>query len=121
RDDGAPPDADHRHLTLLVRDARGWASLCRLLTRAHARTRDRTRRTWDPPSVTLADVEEHAEGLVCLSGCARHGFRVELQRPFARHDRALNRGLAELAGRLGVPCVATGNVHAHTPMRARLQ
>src|SRR5262245_31452059 len=111
RDDGAPFGADHRHLTLLVRDARGWANLCRLLTRAHAHTRDRTRRTWDPPSVTLAEIEERAEGLVCLSGCARRGvrdeptmrrlltafgrdaFRVELQRPFARHDRALNRGL----------------------------
>ena len=30
---------DPRHLTLLVRDARGWANLCRLLTRAHADTR----------------------------------------------------------------------------------
>ena len=48
-------------------------------------------------------------------------FRVELQRPFARHDRALNRELAALARRLGVPCVATGNVHAHAPARARLQ
>jgi error-prone DNA polymerase len=139
RDDGTPRGADHRHLTLLVRDARGWASLCRLLTRAHAHTRERTRRTWDPPSVTLAELEEHAAGLVCLSGCARQGvrdeptlrrllaafgrdaLRVELQRPFARHDRALNRGLESLAARLGVPCVATGNVHAHAPSRARLQ
>src|SRR5436305_1098336 len=42
-------------------------------------------------------------------------------RPFARHDRTLNRGLSSLAARLGVPCVATGNVHAHTRARARLQ
>ncbi|HYY04975.1 MAG TPA: DNA polymerase III subunit alpha, partial [Candidatus Limnocylindria bacterium] len=155
------PVTDPRHLTLLVRDARGWANLCRLLTRAHAHTRvygpersqpprlegprrvrgSRTRmsRVVGKPSVTLEDVEAHAEGLVCLSGCARQGvrdeptmrrllrafghdaFRVELQRPFHRHDRALNRGLAALADRLGVPCVATGNVHAHTPARARLQ
>src|SRR5690242_17817761 len=27
---------DGRHLTLLVRDERGWRNLCRLLTRAHA-------------------------------------------------------------------------------------
>jgi error-prone DNA polymerase len=154
-------DADPRHLTLLVRDGRGWANLCRLLTRAHAHTRlygpprsgppqvegprrvrgSRTRmsRVVGKPSVTLEDVEAHAEGLVCLSGCARQGvrdeptmrrllrafgrdaFRVELQRPFHRHDRALNRGLSALADRLGVPCVATGNVHAHTPARARLQ
>ncbi len=134
----APPPS--RHLTLLVRDARGWSNLCRLLTRAHAHTRaPEGGPIVDSPRVTLADVEEHAEGLVCLSGCARDGvrdeptmrrllgvfgrdaFRVELQRPFQRHDRALNRGLAALAARLGVPCVATGNVHAHTRARARLQ
>src|SRR6478609_6222011 len=153
-------DAEGRHLTLLVRDARGWANLCRLLTRAHAHTRvyaserpvarregprrvrgsaTRTSRVVGEPRLALEDVEAHAEGLVCLSGCARQGvrdeptmrrllrafgrdaFRVELQRPFHRHDRALNRGLAALAARLGVPCVATGNVHAHTSARARLQ
>ena len=161
--------SDTRHLTLLVRDARGWINLCRLL-RARTRTRattapgppstirgggsqqarptgprrartamTRTSRVTGDPSVTLEDVEAHAEGLVCLSGCARHGprdlptlrrllrafgrdaFRIELQRPFQRHDRALNRGLEELATRLRVPCVATGDVHAHTPARARLQ
>ena len=31
--------SDGHHLTLLVRDARGWANLCRLLTHAHAHTR----------------------------------------------------------------------------------
>src|SRR2546423_12608434 len=56
-----------------------------------------------------------------LDAFGRDAFRVELQRPFARHDRTLNRGLTSLAARLGVPCVATGNVHAHTRARARLQ
>jgi len=128
-----------RHLTLLVRDARGWRNLCRLLTRAHAHTRDGPQRDRDEPAVALEAVLEHHEGLVCLSGCATRGvrdeptarrllagfgrdaFRVELQRPFARHDRALNRGLAGLAERLGVPAVATGNVHAHSRERAYLQ
>ena len=37
---GAEVDlADGRHLTLLVEDAGGWSSLCRILTRAHAHTR----------------------------------------------------------------------------------
>ncbi|HEV2774055.1 MAG TPA: PHP domain-containing protein, partial [Solirubrobacteraceae bacterium] len=130
---------DGRHLTLLVRDATGWRSLCRLLTRAHAHTRDGAQRDRSDPAVSLDDVEEHHAGLVCLSGCARNGvrdeptmrrllsvfgldaFRVELQRPLARHDRALNRGLAGLAVRLGVPAVATGNVHAHSRDRAYLQ
>jgi len=155
---------DVRHLTLLVRDAVGWRNLCHLLTRAHAHTRGleaaavlakppqlqpgsapRHAAPGAPlrrvlaPSVTLAEVAEHAAGLVCLTGCARQGFRdepsvrrlrdafgpenlrVELQRPFLRHDRALNRGLAALARRLELKTVATGNVHAHTRARARLQ
>ena len=112
----ADPEAPRRHLTLLVRDARGLAQPLPPAHAAHAHTRapdgrpSPTRR-----ASTLADVEEHAEGLVCLSGCAAHGvrdeptmrrllaafgrdsLRVELQRPFLRHDRALNRGLAALA------------------------
>ncbi len=130
---------DERHLTLLVRDVTGWRNLCRLLTRAHAHTRDGPQRDRSEPAVSLEAVLEHHEGLVCLSGCATRGvrdeptmrrllgafgcdaFRVELQRPLARHDRALNRGLAGLAQRLGVPAVATGNVHAHSRERAYLQ
>ena len=46
---------------------------------------------------------------------------MELQRPYARDDRARNRGLAALARRLGVRCVATGDVHAHARSRAELQ
>ncbi len=136
---GAEVDVDGRHLTLLVRDQRGWRSLCRLLTRAHAHTRDATRRRVVAPTLTIDDVCEHAAGLVCLTGCAQRGvrdeptvrrlldafgtesLRIELQRPFARHDRALNRGLAALARRLGIGTVATGNVHAHARERARLQ
>ncbi len=136
---GAEIDLDDgRHLTLLVEDARGWSNLCRILTGAHAHTREKP----GPPSQAFAlldDVLEHAEGLVCLSGCAQRGvhdeftlyrlldafgrdhLRVELQRPFLRDDRARNRRLERLAGRLGVPCVATGNVHAHVRARALLQ
>ena len=52
---------DGRHLTLLVRDARGWSNLCRLLTRAWSATREgNARRSLGDPSVTLADVAGHA-------------------------------------------------------------
>ena len=138
---GAEVDlADGRHLTLLVKDARGWSNLCRILTRAHAHTREgRPGAPPSEPSITLETLLEHAEGLVCLSGCALRGvhdeptlhrlldafgaerLRVELQRPFLRDDRARNRRLATLARRLGVACVATGNVHAHARSRAPLQ
>src|SRR3954471_23442155 len=70
---------DGRHLTLLVEDARGWSSLCRVISRAHARTRDPGPPAhvaalgplpgpgppW-PPAIDLEAVLDHAEGLVCL-------------------------------------------------------
>ena len=160
---------DGTHLTLLCETREGYTNLCRLITAAHWHTRRWAREGWsDPtaqvtdgrrpgqdaldedPSVTLADVERCAEGLVCLSGCARDGavasrveagdhpgaaaaarrllgifgpdrLRIELQRPYWRHDRRRNKLLGELAERLGVACVATGNVHAHTRDRIALQ
>ena len=160
---------DGTHLTLLCETRQGYTNLCRLITSAHWRTRRWAREGWtepapgvragrrpgqDPldgqPSVTLEEIEHHAEGLVCLSGCARDGavasrveagdhpgaaavarrllrafgperLRIELQRPFARNDRRRNRLLGELAERLGVPCVATGNVHVHAFERVPLQ
>ena len=138
---GAEVDLDDgRHLTLLVEDARGWSNLCRILTRAHAHTRDgRPGAPLGPASVPLGAVLDHAEGLVCLSGCALRGvhdeftlrrlleafgrdrLRIELQRPFLRDDRARNRRLAGVAQRLGALCAATGNVHAHARSRAPLQ
>jgi error-prone DNA polymerase len=140
----------HQHLTLLVEDGDGYRNLCRLLTAAHAHTRDNRARVAEPAWTTLEEVERHAEGLVCLSGCARDGalagafergdtalgeklgrrllvafgrdrFRVELQRPYWRRDRARNRWLSLLAERLGVPTVATGNAHAHARSRSHAQ
>ena len=102
------------------------------------------------PSIGLDTLEQHTHGLVCLSGCAGNGavasrieagdhpgaaavarrllaafgpdrFRIELQRPYWRNDRRRNKLLTELAERLGVPCVATGNVHVHSRERIALQ
>ena len=130
---------DGHHLTLLCEEAAGYRNLCRLLTEAYAGDRL-------APSVPLSSVERRSEGLVCLTGCARDGvlarrieqdryadardagerlltafgpdrLRVELQRPYSRRDRRRNRLLAQLAERLRVPCVATGNVHAHARSR----
>ncbi len=131
------------HVTLLVESRRGYANLCRLLTEAHAGTRrpGREDREPSPPSVALERVADLAEGLVCLSGCARDGlgvrdpnaaarlaaafgrerFLVELQRPFERGDARRNAALRDLAEHLGVETVCTGDVHAHHPRRTLLQ
>jgi len=127
---------DDRHVTLLVASATGWTNLCRLLTIAHVHTRD----PGTPPAqASLKALRDHSGGLVCLTGCAERGvhdeasvrllleafgpdrLRVELQRPFLASDRARNRMLEGLAGRLGLRCVATGNIHAHARSRAHLQ
>ncbi|MFL5942772.1 MAG: DNA polymerase III subunit alpha [Gaiellaceae bacterium] len=137
--------ADGSHVTLLVESARGYANLCRLLTAAHAHTRDTTNRDPMPPRLDLALLEELSSdldhGLVCLSGCARDGlavrdpnaaarlasafgrdrFYVELQRPYERGDARRNAHLRDLAATLRVHTVATGDVHAHDRRRAALQ
>ena len=94
---GAPPP---------LRDARGRRAPrggARLPLRLRARRGARPRRASSPAAF------------------GRERFRVELQRPLWRHDRARNRRLERLAESLGVACVATGNVHMHDRSRARLQ
>jgi error-prone DNA polymerase len=141
------------HVTLLVEDESGWRNLCRIITIAHAHTRDGPgRRELGEPQIAAEDLAAHAEGLVCLTGCAARsvlsppapgeelggqpaqrtmralleGFGperlyVELQRPYARHDRTRNRAFAAAARRLGLRTVATGDVHSHSAARAELQ
>jgi error-prone DNA polymerase len=126
--------ADDSHVTLLVESPRGYANLCRLLTLAHAGRRLE-------PRLDQSDLEERNEGLVCLSGCARHGlavrnpngaarlanafgrerFYVELQRPLVRGDARRNRALRDFAAALGLQTLVTGDAHAHAPSRTALQ
>src|SRR6187402_645852 len=67
---------DGHHLTLLCESAAGYRNLCRLLTRAYEPDRLE-------PRVTMEAIERHADGLVCLTGCARDGAlarRIERSR-----------------------------------------
>src|SRR5664280_763893 len=137
------------HVTVLVESRQGYSNLCRLLTRAHALTREHAHahvrppgkeRELKPPALPLADLIERNEGLVCLSGCARHGlavrepnavselarafggrFFVELQRPYERGDERRNAALRELAADLDLETVVSGDVHAHSRRRTLLQ
>jgi error-prone DNA polymerase len=159
--------ADHSHVTVLIETPQGYANLCRLITAAHTHTRPAAKRPVRgsgpvegvrgnrevpptdkrvlspalPPALDQALLEQLNAGLVCLSGCARHGlgvrnpnaaarlarafgrdrFFVELQRPYERGDARRNALLRDLAANLGVPTIATGDVHAHHPRRAPLQ
>ncbi|MEW6447407.1 MAG: DNA polymerase III subunit alpha [Bacillota bacterium] len=124
------------HLTLLARDAKGYANLCRLLTRAHLGS------PYGKPCCAWDDLEEHRDGLVVLSGCRRgeipslilrrryaeagraarrclglwgKGFCLELQDTLLPGNRFLNSRLLELGRTLGIPVVATNNVHYARP------
>jgi len=135
------PEHGH-HVTLLAETPRGYANLCRLLTEAHM-TSERGQ-----PRLTLSALLERPEGLILLTGCAKSPFAaalassvadaeeftkqlvdafgpgsmfVELQDNAVKGDTARNKGLARLAGRMGLGVVATGNVHYHRPERHRLQ
>ncbi len=78
------------HLVLLARGAAGYRSLCRLVSRANLAG------TKGLPRFTHALLEEHAEGLVALSGC-RDG---EIARRLLAGDRAGARAAAERYARI---------------------
>lgn len=135
--------ASGHHLTLLCASERGYANLCRLLSRAHL-GHEKGQPALDPD--TLAG---HAAGLVALSGCrrgevpalvaegrgaeaqavagryadvfGREGFFLELQQNLVHGDTARNRELVALARHVGLGVVATNDVHYHVRERHRLQ
>ncbi|MGD2068826.1 MAG: DNA polymerase III subunit alpha, partial [Gemmatimonadota bacterium] len=145
----SPPLATHRggpggwHVTLLAETPRGYANLCRLVTKTHLESPREDPRL---PLDALLD-PERTEGVICLTGCRRspvlaalerstadgetmlrrflQAFApdrlfVELQDNLVKGDAARIRDLARLADRLDVPVVATGDTHYHRPERHRL-
>ncbi len=135
--------ADGSHLTLLAETRQGYGNLCRLVTysRISGRRRD--------PALDPRHLAGHAQGLILLTGCPRgrvpsllvdgrweeaqeelRGYLesfgtdnvfVELQQNLVHGDTRRNRLLHQLARQMGVPVVATNNVHYHVPQRHRLQ
>ena len=129
-------------LALLARTRKGYGNLSRLFTLANAV--DRREPRLDPKHLP-----HHTEGLVLLTG-GRDGplsklllegrrqeartllkdymewfgtssVYVEVQRNFLQGDAELTRASVELARDLGVPIVASNDVHYHDPSRYRLQ
>jgi error-prone DNA polymerase len=143
----APPHrpdtpVDRSHAVVLAETPTGYANLCRILTRC------RMESPREDPHLPLDVLLEHGDGIIVLTGCRKGvlaralewggtsgaerlartlleglgptGLFVELQEHRVRGDGRRNRALGTLADRLGVPVVATGNVHYHRPERSRL-
>src|SRR5687767_10233708 len=131
------------HLVLLARDAIGYRSLCRLVSRANL---DGTKRV---PRFTHELLARHTEGLIALSGgrdgeiarrlrvgdqagaraaaerhaalfgrgdaAAREGFFIELTHHLLPDDDWLVAEHVALADELGLPVVVTNDVHYALP------
>ena len=133
---------DGSRLTLLASTRQGYSNISRLFTIANAA--DRREPRLDP-----SQLPHHSEGVVLLTG-GRDGrlsrlamdgrlgeahellrgyvdwygpgaVYVELQQNLLHGDTDRNRKLARTAGDVGVPVVATNDVHYHTPERSHLQ
>lgn len=141
--DREPDDRSLYHLTLLAMDETGWRNLIRLATLAQLEG------FYYKPRIDKAALERHGEGLIVLSGCPSAEiprllaqgrteeaeaaaawfaerfpgrFFLELQsHPGVPELDAINRGLVALARRLGLPLVATNDVHYVRPEEAALQ
>ena len=123
----------HAHLTLLAADTTGYANLVRLCSLAYLEG------YYYKPRVDWELLERYAPGMIALSGClsgrvsralsehreddalaeldrlsqifGRDSTYVELQNVGLDVQQAAFQGLPLLAERLGLPLVATGDVH----------
>jgi error-prone DNA polymerase len=121
-------------LPLLVRNRAGYQNLCRLITLMKLRVPKHAKP--GECAVTLDEMTEYAEGLVCLTGAedgplwqsitheapkekiltelidifGRENVYAELQRHFNRDEEARNHAVIEIARRLKLPLLATNGV-----------
>ena len=129
-------------LPLLVANRTGYQNLCRLITKMKLRAKK------GEGAVTAQELEEHAEGLVCLTGgdegplaaaLAQGGAEqacreldrvtgifgpknvyVELQRHFHREEESRNRLAIDLARSFNLPLLATNGVNYAIPKAREL-
>lgn len=88
---GANAAAHHGHLVLLAKDAAGYGNLMRLSSQAFLDHGDN-----GAPHITLAELEQHAAGLIALSG----GPDGPVDRAFAAGNAAVAEARLETLSRL---------------------
>jgi error-prone DNA polymerase len=138
----SPRSGREFRLPLLVSSRAGYQNLCRLITKMKLRAQK------GEGAVRKEELQEHAAGLICLTGgddgplataLARGGMEearrsvesltgilgrdnvyVELQRHFHRQQEARNRAALEIAQALKLPLLATNGVCYATPQEREL-
>jgi error-prone DNA polymerase len=134
-------DPEGTHLLLLARDPDGYRALCRTVSAAQVRGKEKGRPVYD-----MEELVEHTAGhVLALSGCrkgtVRHALRtggrdaaarelrrlcawfgsesvaVELTHSGLPTDTELNDALAALAAEAGLPTIVTTAAHYATPER----
>jgi DNA polymerase-3 subunit alpha len=126
-------DAQPYHLILLARDWRGYQNLCRIVTDAHLDG------YYYKPRIDRDYLAQHADGLIGLSAClngevpraletgdvdearrlaanyqdilGKGNFFLELQDHGLPEQRRLNEQLFRLGPEMGIPLVATNDLH----------
>src|SRR5207244_10242789 len=124
---GSALEVDGEELILLARNLRGYSSLCRLLSIAHADQPKGEARS------TLAKVAEHRGDLFYLSATdlesrlrglqdalGKENVFSELHQHLRPEDEWVLEGRVAMAERCGARVVATNEVHYHVPARRRL-
>ncbi|MBR2583152.1 MAG: DNA polymerase III subunit alpha [Oscillospiraceae bacterium] len=125
-------DNDYSHLILLCKNETGYRNLCYLVSMAF------TEGFYIRPRIDWALLREHAEGLVCLSGCLAgeiqqkiihddyagakeralwlrevfgEDFYLEIQDHGIREERVAARGCDRIRRETGIPLVLTNDAH----------
>ena len=86
-------DNDYSHLILLCKNETGYHNLCRLVSAAF------TEGFYIKPRIDWELLREHAEGLVCLSGCLAGAIPQLILNDRYNEARALARELQEMFGK----------------------
>ncbi|MBU0648408.1 PHP domain-containing protein, partial [Patescibacteria group bacterium] len=136
-------DSDNRHLTLLAKDLDGYRNLIKITSAGHLQG------YYYKPRIDYDFLRKHGQGIVCLSGCLNgpiaksferndekmarahaqelldifgEDFYLELQHHAGHEDQQrANGGMIKLAGEMGIPLVATADMHYIYPEDKEVQ
>jgi DNA polymerase-3 subunit alpha len=136
-------DADYSHLVLLCKNETGYKNLVKIVSRAY------TEGFYSKPRADIELLREHSQGLVALSAClsgyipkhilkgdisgageyaktleeifGKGNFYLELQNHGIEKQKTVNKALVNMSKKLGIPLVATNDVHYLKKEDAELQ